>query len=283
MYKLISRIVVGTVVLIIFSHFVPPVITLNHKNDVAGPFQVVGKGEVEVVPNVAQVDAGVQVSRVKTADEAKNRISAVQNNIIAAMKKLGVDEVDIKTTQFSISPEYANEPIMKMQSSAGSAVAVAPESTTGAMAEPVMPRLETPAPTVAENPQSRIVGYNGYANVTVKIRDTKKVSEAVSSLTKAGANQVGQVQFVVDNMDKMKDMARAKAIDDAKVRATMIAKQAGIRLGSVRNVIEDQGYYPMAYDAMAAKESGTVPNANPEIAPGSQTVTATVTLYYDTK
>lgn len=297
MNKLLVTIVVGIVVLLGVSHVLPPVITLNHENDMAGPFQATGKGEVEVVPDIAQIDAGVQVNRVQTAEDAKNRISTVQNKVIEAMKGLGIDETDIKTTTFSITPEYTYDTSLRTMNSSTSAGATDAGTSTAMAAEPATQLVE-PLPAdqgstsagfpgkegMTDNPQSRIVGYNGSANIQIKVRDTKKVSSVISAITKAGANQIGQVQFVVDDMDAIKDKARALAIADAKKRAKNIAKEAGIRLGKVQNVTDDMGYYPYAYDTMSAKAGGVAQQSvDPELAPGSQTVTAHVTIYYETK
>ena len=286
--------VLGAIFLVLVAtHFVPPGITINHKNDLAGPFTVVGTGEMEVVPDVAQMSGGIQVNRVQTAEEAKNRISAVQNKIVESMKKLGIDEVDIKTTQFSVSPEYSYDDPLPLrsggatsQSSAGSAIepAMGTAVIEGDDASAIQDAKIQNAPVMIDNPESRIVGYNGYASLTVKVRDSKKVPQVVSAMTAAGANQLGNVEYVVDDMDAVRDEARKKAIDDAKKRAQSIAKQAGIRLGRVTNVMEDQyggGYYG-GYDAMSAK-AVSEPAVNPDIAPGSQTVKVTVTLYFETK
>ncbi len=297
MNKLLITVIVGIVALLGISHILPPVITLNHENEMAGPFQASGTGEVEVVPDIAQIDAGVQVNRVQTAEDAKNRISAVQNKIVEAMKGMGIDETDIKTTNFSITPEYTYDTPLRTMVPSTSAGAAEVNTATAMVTESAAPLVE-PIPAdqgtsssgfpgtggMTDNPESRIVGYNGSANIQIKVRDTKKVSSVISAITKAGANQIGQVQFVVDDMDAIKDKARSLAIQDAKKRAKMIAKEAGIRLGKVENVTDDMGYYPYAYDAMSAKGGAMMEQSvDPEIAPGSQTVTARVTIYYETK
>lgn len=290
--KTIAYVFGAILAVLVVTHFLPPNLTINHKNDMAGPFTAVGTGEVEVVPDVAQMSAAIQVSRVQTAEEAKNRISTVQNKIVESMKKLGVDEVDIKTTQFSITPEYSYDNPLPLRS--GAATSTASESIEPAMGAAVVEGDDASAiqdakiqnaPMMMENPDSRIVGYNGYASITVKVRDSKKVPQVVSAATAAGANQVGNVEYVVDDMDSVKDEARKLAIDDAKERARATAKQAGIKLGRVTNVMEDQyggGFYG-GYDAMSSAKAVSEPAVNPDIQAGSQAVKVSVTLYFETK
>lgn len=68
-------------------------------------FSVTGEGKVMVAPDIAVVNAGVQAQgpTVKTAQDQLNRaINAVSD----AVKKLGIDNRDIQTTNYTISPTY---------------------------------------------------------------------------------------------------------------------------------------------------------------------------------
>lgn len=68
-------------------------------------FSVSGEGKITMVPDIALVSVGVtaqgpSVSRVQ--QELNTKINAVSD----AIKKLGVDAKDIKTTYYNISPTY---------------------------------------------------------------------------------------------------------------------------------------------------------------------------------
>lgn len=68
---------------------------------------VVGEGKVEVTPDVAFVDAGVNVNNASTVQEAQSTITKVNNGIVAAMQKLGIPKSDIKTSNYSVFPNYS--------------------------------------------------------------------------------------------------------------------------------------------------------------------------------
>jgi len=70
---------------------------------------VVGEGKVDVVPDTAYVDVGITVSNVPTVQEAQKNIDTTNNKIIAAMKSLGIPKENIKTSNYSIYPEYRYE------------------------------------------------------------------------------------------------------------------------------------------------------------------------------
>lgn len=67
---------------------------------------VVGEGKVDVTPDTAYVELGISVEKAPTADDAQKRISERNNQLIAAIKALGIKEEDIKTTNFSVFPSY---------------------------------------------------------------------------------------------------------------------------------------------------------------------------------
>jgi len=68
---------------------------------------VSASGKVTVVPDVARVNVGVTLSKptVKAAREAGAK---AMTDIIAAVKALGIDEKDIRTTNVSLYPQYSN-------------------------------------------------------------------------------------------------------------------------------------------------------------------------------
>lgn len=68
-------------------------------------FTVSGEGKVTLIPDVAVVSLGVTAqgsSVTKVQDELNTKMNAVS----AAIKKLGVDAKDIKTSYYHISPTY---------------------------------------------------------------------------------------------------------------------------------------------------------------------------------
>lgn len=231
---------------------------------------VVGEGSVEVKPDIAYIDAGITVSRARTAAEAKERMSRVNNAVISAVKLLGIKEADITTSNFSIYPEqdYSNTyyPLPVSEPEVG-------ESTAPSMGE-IEPR------------NSRIVGYNGNATISIKVRNTEQASIVVEAVTRAGANNVGSPRFAIEKPEKYREEARKKAIADAQEQAQKLSKELGLKLGKVTNFIESDNNYPMpAYDRAygGTLMSPEAKSTEPTIEEGTQTVSSTVTLFFERK
>lgn len=70
---------------------------------------VVGEGKVEVIPDTAYVDLGITVNDVSSVEEAQKTINQVNNNIVKALKEIGIKKEDIKTTNYSVNQNYKYE------------------------------------------------------------------------------------------------------------------------------------------------------------------------------
>lgn len=205
---------------------------------------VVGEGKVEVIPDTAYVDAGISVIEANSVAAVQKSIDDANNKIILAMQQLGIEKKDIKTSNYSINPNYSYE-----------------------------------------NNKNGITGYNGNANITIKVTKTDLVSRVIAEATTAGANQIQGARFTVEDPAKYREEARTKAIANAREQAKKLADSLGITLGRVTNIIESsgEGVPPIMYDqAMSVGMGGAVEN-RAQIEPGSQTIYSTVTLFFEKK
>lgn len=126
----------------------------------------------------------------------------------------------------------------------------------------------------------QITGYSANTNLLIKVRNLDNVNSVLDTATKMGANQVGGVNFDVDDKTKAENEARAKAVANAKTKAIDAAKIAGFRLGKIVNYQENSNDFPrpvsMLFSAMEAKTT-----APTQVEPGSTDITITVTLSYE--
>lgn len=169
---------------------------------------VVGRGEVSVKPDVAHTNVGVEITSPTVAaaiTEARSRMNAV----LDALKKLGIADKDIQTSNFSISFERQQQP---------------------------QPMMETaPGGTVTNT----VAGVYHVSNmVSVTIRDLDKVGAVLDAAIEAGANNIWGVNFSLDNTNAPEAQAREQAITDAKARAEALAKLTGVTVGDVMAISE---------------------------------------------
>ncbi|MDP2637516.1 MAG: SIMPL domain-containing protein [Candidatus Levybacteria bacterium] len=68
-------------------------------------FSVNGVGEATAIPDTAQLSLGV-TKTASTVNDAQNQVNTAANKIIEDLKNLGVEEKNIKTTNYSVNPNY---------------------------------------------------------------------------------------------------------------------------------------------------------------------------------
>ena len=178
-------------------------------------------------------------SEAKTAREASDANNAAMGKVLLALKGAGIDEKDTQTSRLSLQPQY-------------------PPNRTG---------------------PSAAVAYRASNRITVRLHDLTKLASTIDMLVSAGANDIGGIDFVVSNASKLLDEARAQAIADARRKAEIYAKAAGVTLGAPLSISEEGAAQPLFQTRMAGKmAAAAVP-----IAQGEETLSITVGMTWAIK
>ena len=200
---------------------------------------VTGEATVSVPPDLAEIDGGV-TSDAKTAREASDANNAAMGKVLLALKGAGIEEKDFQTSRLSLQPQSAQ---------------------TASRAGP-------PA----------IVGYRASNRVTVRLRDVTKVASVIDTLVGAGANDIGGINFTVSQASKLLDDAREQAVADARRKAEIYAKAAGVTLGAPLSISEGGSPGPMPFRKMSAGMAASAP-----VAQGEETLAVTVSVSWAIK
>jgi uncharacterized protein YggE len=174
----------------------------------------------------------------KTAREASDTNNAAMGKVLLALKGAGIDEKDYQTSRLSLQPQYA-------------------------------PNRSGPSP---------VVGYRASNRVTIRVRDITKVANVIDVLVGAGANEVGGINFMVSQASKLLDDAREKAVADARRKADIYAKAAGVTLGEPLSISEEGSSVPLYRGKMAAPMA-----AGAQVAQGEETLSVTVSVTWAIK
>ena len=196
-------------------------------------------GKVTAVPDILKASFGYTATKKSVADAQKETVDKM-NAFMAVLKNKGVEDKDIRTTQYDIYPQY----------------------------------------DYVDGRQS-LSGYTVTQSIEVKFRKFEDVSSILTLAADNALNQVGNLQFTFDDMEKYLQEARLKAIAAAKDKAAILASQANISLGKVINFYEN-GPLPY-YDSFGDKGGmgGGGLAATPQISAGSNEITVSVSLTYE--
>jgi uncharacterized protein YggE len=217
---------------------------------------VSGDGSVFGIPDIAQFSFSV-TSEKATLGDAQDDSAKKINAIIDSLKKQGVDEKDIQTSNYSANPRY------EYRADATPAVG---------------------APTYYPQPGGRqvLVGYDVTQTITVKVRDTKKVGDIVSSVGTLGATDIFGPTFTIDDQKGLEREARKKAIDDAREKAKELAADLGAHLVRIVSFSEN-GNYPMPYYGLGGAMEATASDAKvaPQIPAGQNEISSHISITYE--
>lgn len=127
-------------------------------------------------------------------------------------------------------------------------------------------------------------GYTISQNVSVKVRDMSKAGEVIGRAGELGANQVGSMQFVIDDPKALEADARDLAIEEAREKAQILAEKLGLTVVRAISFRESTAPAsgPLQYLAMdtADEEARTV---TPTIEPGSQDIVSRVSVTFEVR
>lgn len=205
-------------------------------------FSVTGQGEARGVPNQAQLSAGV-ATVAATADAALAENARKMTGVFDALKRLGVPEKSIQTSNFSVQPQYS-------------------QNAPGDDAPP------------------KISGYQVSNQVDVTLDDTKTLGPALDALVGAGANQINSVAFAIRDPGALQTTAREAAVADAIHRAQTYAHAAGVTLGQVVSLQEGETEAPRPMFRMRAMAAAPVSTPT---AAGELGVEASVSMVFEIK
>ncbi|MBA2597810.1 MAG: SIMPL domain-containing protein [Chloroflexia bacterium] len=202
---------------------------------------VSGHGEVNVPPDTASVNIGVDVIK-PTLDEAQEQATAQATAVIEAMEAAGVAPEDIQTDYFSVN-------ILRDYS-------------------------ENADPTL-------ITGFEIINQLRVTVRDTDQLGELLDDAVNAGANSIYGVSFYVDDQTAAASDARVDAVADARTKAEELATASGMTLGPVVSISEGtSGFIPPVY-GMARGGGMAMDAAAAPVEPGSTTVAVDVQMTFE--
>ncbi|MDP3763761.1 MAG: SIMPL domain-containing protein [bacterium] len=219
-------------------------------NPAYNSISVSGVGEAVSIPDIATFSFTVSAD-AKVASSAQEQVTEKMDAILTGLKTFGIEEKDIKTTDYSLWPKYTYEP---------------------AICSPV---YCPPGRQVSD-------GYTANHSILVKVRKTGDAGKVLALVGEEGATGISSISFTVDDPDKILDEARAKAIENAKDKAKMLSKELGVRLVRVVSFYDNTGGGPTPYYAEGmggdlVKTTASVPT----IPTGENKVTISVTVTYE--
>lgn len=197
-------------------------------------------GAVSRVPDVAVISAGV-VTRSTTASGAISDNAARMERVRAALKRAGIADRDIQTSNINLNPEYRHQ----------------------------------------DNQAPQLIGYTASNQVNIRFRDIRNSGAILDALVAQGANQINGPSLTIDKPEAALDEARAKALTVGRERAELYARSLGMRVVRLIAVSEGGGFDPPRPFADAIVVTGARAASKTEIDPGEQQIQITLWMSFE--
>ncbi len=230
----------------------------KYDNKPVNTISLSGHGEVQAVPDIANVDFTIR-KEAKTVKDAQDAVSQVEKKVLDLLKTDNIADKDIKAQSVSFNPKYEYQ-------------------YTGTL----VPCNQFGCPP--RPGQNVITGYEAYESISLKIRNTDDTGKVIQGLGTLGVTELNGPNFTVDNEDALKATARKSAIVDAQTKAKALANDLGIRLGKITSFSESGNYpVPMYAKAMMGATLDTASSAPAVVPAGENTISSDVTITYEIK
>lgn len=212
---------------------------------------VSGKGEVYVKPDIATVSFSLMEENLDVS-KASNELNIKIADIVDNLKTNGIDEKDIKTTEYSVYPRYDY----------------------------------LRADVYTYSSKQVLAAYVVTQGIQVKVRDLSKVGKILSDLGTLKVTNMSGLTFSSDNYDELVKQAREEAIKQAKEEAKKLSKDLGVKLGDIVSYYDSGRNYPYYDAAMSTKAvygMGGEAAVEATIPTGENKITSNVTITYEIK
>jgi uncharacterized protein YggE len=239
MFVVVSLLVVATLV----AGCTPTVIERSAEpQTMERTIAVNGTGSVTASPDVAYINIGVHTENADPKEALTSNTTQAQD-VVDAIKALGVAGEDIQTSNFYVYPSYEYGPM-------------------------------------GETLGTKYIVDN---TVYVTVRDLTKLGEMLQAVVTSGANNINGITFDIIDKDTLASEARKQAVENARKQAQDIADAAGVELGELMyvNVYYSGTTYPQ-YEGKGGGGAYSADLSVP-VSAGKMVVTAEVNMTYKIK
>jgi hypothetical protein len=212
-----------------------------------------GSGKATGNPDLGIIILSVE-ALADTASEARGAAAVAIDQTIAVLKSNKIEDRDMQTSQFSISPRYTTQEVTRCSGVSREIEPVANPSI--GMPAPGSPDVvEMIGVQEKEGNECRVefervlIGYQVTNTLTIKVRDLNNIGNVIDEASEAAGDliRVSRVSFTIEDTKPLQNEAREEAIADLLTKAATMAGLAGVELGQLVYLTESGGGVPQSF------------------------------------
>lgn len=198
-----------------------------------------GSGEVNATPDVANISFAVETN-AKTADATVKENAEKTSKVLEALKSIIGKNDKLSTTGYNLTPMYEYNDQTK---------------------------------------KSEFAGYRATNSVLVTTYNLKNIGALIDSAAEAGSNNIQGLTFDTTKRNEYMREALAKAVEDAKATAEVVASAAGVKITTIHQISPSYSYPVAVYRDFAESKIAAAPPPTP-IEAGDITIKASVSMVF---
>ena len=167
---------------------------------------VSGEGSVAMDADWASVTVGVELSG-EDLTSLQQQVNESMEAICNALTAAGLEEKNISTSQFYVSPVYGSGGVSSLIRG-------------------------------YDGSSSEIVGYTITNSLSIQTGEIDRIGAYIDTAFAAGANSFNSIQFSLQDESTARQLALERAVADARSKAEIIASASGEELGEVLEIVE---------------------------------------------
>ena len=227
---------------------------------------------IAAVVLAASAFAGVGAPRFIRADTGDPRPGTLSVTGTGVVKT----QPDTATTSFGVTTQAGTAQEATAQNAEAMAKVIDALKRAGVDPKDLQTQLVSLDPRYDQQGRA-VVGYSASNSVSAIVRKLSQVGDVIDAAIAAGANNVSGPSLSRGDRDKLYRDALDSAMADAKAKAAVLAKAAGVSVGAVQSMTEGQqggGPVPLTF-AAARLDAAATP-----IEAGTTSITATVRVVF---
>ena len=202
---------------------------------------VEGEAEAFVPPDRASVELGVETEG-RDADDVKSDNDKVMRKLIAELKKIGIDPLDMQTSMVALQPIYNWKP----------------------------------------DGVREFVKFQMRNTLYVTVKDLVKLDKVMAVSIDVGGNVMQNINFTLSNAKAVRDDLRVQAARDAKRKAEALATAVGSRAGKPLTIIANEySPQPHMMREMSMSKMANQDEGGPTVATGQLHLRVTVNATFE--
>lgn len=150
---------------------------------------VAGMGVIEAEPDMAILNGSI-VTQEEEASLSQKKNNELTKNVITAMLEAGIDEKDLQTVSYNVSPVY----------------------------------------TYRSGEEPKLIGYKTVHQLSISVKDLEALGSIIDLAMETGVNQIQGIRFDMQNREDLQRQAIAAATMDARVKAETAIKPEGMSI-----------------------------------------------------